>query len=61
MEDVDENCKNKLGTVEDNLRDIVQGNRKKNTTIKTSRETTQFKKYLEDDGENRELHDIPPD
>ena len=55
----DEN--NKFDIAEDNLRDFVQGNRNRNTTIKTKRETARFKKYLEEkEEEKRDIHEIPP-
>ena len=44
----------------ENLRNYVKDNRNVNTTIKTNRETARFKNYLENKGEHREIHHIPP-
>ena len=52
---------NELEQTEQNLRNFVQGNRNKNTTGKTKRETDRFKKFLISKNEQREMHHIPPD
>ena len=45
----------------DNLRNFVQGNRNKNTTRKTQKETDRFKRFLVSKKEPREIHHIPPE
>ena len=50
----------KLQQSEDKLRSYVQENRNKNTTQKTTRETERFKNYILEQGELRQMHEMPP-